>query len=86
MKLAGSFALVLTMFLVGCGKPDLGEECDTVGGADQCSGVLVCSDSASGKPTCQTVCFTGATCGTNEDCLPVSGSETGAAVLSCRPR
>jgi hypothetical protein len=89
MKLAGLFALGLTLFLVGCGKPDLGDECDTVAAADECADTLVCAnggDSQDGKPTCQKACFTTADCQSNADCVPASGAETSASPLACRPR
>ena len=88
MKLAGLFALGLTLFLVGCGKPGLGDECDVtdVGVADTCSDTNVCGKGPGNNTTCQQACVTTADCPTNSDCMPATGVQADTAPLACRPR
>lgn len=81
-----ALALGLALAIVGCGKPGLAEECDTVAAEGECAENLVCAQSAGENPTCQTQCFNAGDCPTNTDCVGVDGNDTSSTVRSCRPR
>ena len=86
MKLAGFFALGISLALIGCGKPGRGDDCEQVNTADECEEGLVCGESGGEKPVCQTQCFTSADCPSNFDCVAATGAENGSAPLACRAR
>jgi len=77
------FLMVATAaFLVGCGKPKVGESCKTAGDASLCESTAMCTNNASGTATCRTICTDNAQCATTEQCNGISGSN----IRSCQPK
>jgi len=74
-------ALVLVL-LVGCGRGDIGESCDTSGKEDECVDEAICTKGADGATTCRRRCADDSQCASTEKCNGVSGTN----IKSCQPK
>lgn len=68
------------LFATGCGKPELGEECDEAGDPDACEDGALCTNEESGA-VCRKLCREQEDCASGEACNGVSNTD----LKSCQP-
>jgi hypothetical protein len=67
-----ALALLLGLML-GCGRSDIGEECDTLASTDECESGAFCSADSAGT-VCRKSCIVQTDCGAGENCSGISGT------------
>jgi hypothetical protein len=77
-----AWSLAAALFIAGCGKSDVGEECDESGATDECVDGAICTNQSDGDdPVCRTLCVDQEDCPKGQACNGVSGTNQ----KSCQP-
>jgi hypothetical protein len=74
------WVLAVCLFALGCSKPDVGEDCDEAGNADECADGALCTNEDDGA-VCRTLCVEQEDCPAGHACNGVSGTN----LKSCQP-
>jgi hypothetical protein len=74
-------AACLLALMTGCGKPDVGEECDEAGKDGECADDAICTNEDDDKAVCRALCIEQEDCPAGYACNGVSNTN----LKSCQP-
>jgi hypothetical protein len=78
--IATSILLLGTFSSIGCGRAEIGEECDGIGSTDDCDEGAICTNEE-GRGICRLLCTETVQCPAAHTCNGISGTN----FKSCQP-
>ena len=76
--------ILLALVPLGCGKTDVGDDCDEVGDTSECVDNAICTNEGdnTNQGTCRWICSGDADCSVGSECNGVAGTN----IKSCQPK